>query len=246
MSTQYWLWRFVSQWRKAKLLHMVLLLLMIVNLYVFQRAGRPLLMTYRAVGSGEELLPSLLPFLLCFTPVICSFTSLLLHVFALSLFLLTIRTPCPCAGTGQKEFLAKKTAFGGSEIPLTQEQVDASLSRGQEVLHIPHVLGAIAFFHNVPATVTGGQNVKLTATLLAKIFQRDIKTWDHPDILAVNPGLTFPAGQNIHVYHHTLDSSSTSLVSQYFDVVAGSVWRLGVNKLLQWPAGQPRLFVGLL
>jgi len=154
-----------------------------------ERLGGPLLMTYRAVGSG----------------------------------------------TGQKEFLASKNAFGGSEIPLSQTQASTF---GKEVLHIPHVLGAIAFFHSVPASVTGDKSVRLTPTLLAKIFQRDITTWDHPDILAVNPGLTFPAGQAISVYHRKLGSSSTSLISQYFDAVVGSdVWKLGVNKLLNWPEG---------
>jgi ABC-type phosphate transport system substrate-binding protein len=62
--------------------------------------------------------------------------------------------------------------------------------------------------------VTG---VELTACLLARIFSRDIKTWDHADIMAANPKLIVPAGEPILVYHRVLGSSTTGGIHTHHD-----------------------------
>ena len=116
--------------------------------------------------------------------------------------------------------------------------MEQATTYGNEVLHIPHVLGAIGFFHSIPSNVNAGKEVNLTPTLLAKIFQREIKEWDHEDIKAINPDLSVPAGQKITVYHRRLGSSSTHLISEYLAGAAADVWKLGVNKVLTWPAGK--------
>lgn len=137
------------------------------------------------------------------------------------------------SSTGLAEFLAGASDFGASEIPLSPAQRDAF---GQETLHIPHVLGAIGFFHKVPLSTNGGKEIELTAELLARIFSRDIKTWDHPDILAANANLKVPKAQAITVVHRVLGSSSTSLISEYFELLAKPHWPLGVGSILAWPA----------
>jgi ABC-type phosphate transport system substrate-binding protein len=82
-------------------------------------------------------------------------------------------------------------------------------------VHVPFALGAIGFFHSVPADAVPTGELKLDACLLSKIFQRRIKTWDHADIMALNPGLTVPAGTKIRVVHRILGSSSTSGATEY-------------------------------
>ena len=132
------------------------------------------------------------------------------------------------SGTGQAEFLAKVNDFGASEVPLSQTQRDAY---GAPHLHLPAHLGAISIFHNIPATELGSSGkLNMTGELLAKIFQRDITTWDHPDILVENPNMNVPADQNIGVVHRNLGSSSTSLTTQYLDIAGNGAWRLGVGK----------------
>lgn len=137
------------------------------------------------------------------------------------------------SSTGKKEFVAGITDFGGSELPLSATELSES---GGEVLHFPHVLGAISIFHSVPGDSRSGLRVNMTAEVLAKVFQRDITTWDHPEIVASNPNLNVPVNQNINVVHRVLGSSSTSLTSQYLSIAAADVWRLGQGSVLDWPA----------
>ena len=137
------------------------------------------------------------------------------------------------SSTGKKEFVAGVSDFGGSELPLSATEI---ADAGGEVLHFPHVLGAISFFHSIPSDATGGNGLNMTAELLAKVYQRDIKTWDHPDILVSNPNLNVPKDQNINVVHRVLGSSSTSLTAEYLNKAAAGIWRLGTGSTLNWPS----------
>jgi ABC-type phosphate transport system substrate-binding protein len=100
---------------------------------------------------------------------------------------------------------------------------------GKSFVTIPFQLGAISFFHNVPG-VPDGKALDLQPCVLAKIFTRKIKTWDHADILSSNPGFSPPAGKEITVVRRIYGSSSTSLISQYLYKVCPSDWDIGVGK----------------
>ena len=137
------------------------------------------------------------------------------------------------SSTGQFEFLnadegyAGNTHFGSGDIPLKQDDYDAVNAAGRTVLHFPFMIGAVTFFHSVPglpAESTLGLN--MTACLLARVFSRDITTWDHPDLLAVNPGLAefVPAGKNIQVGHRTKGSSSTFAVTSFMHAGCPASW----------------------
>jgi ABC-type phosphate transport system substrate-binding protein len=81
---------------------------------------------------------------------------------------------------------------------------------GIEMIHLPVLLGAVSFFHSVP----GVEKLNLTSCLLARIFSRDITSWDDPDILLKNPALqTSPTGLDITVVHRVKGSSSTDGVT---------------------------------
>jgi len=123
--------------------------------------------------------------------------------------------------------LARVNDWGASELPLSSAEMD---QYGETLLHIPHVVGTISIFHSVPNT-----KVNLTATLLAKIFQRDITTWDHADIKAKNPNLNVPAGQNINVVHRVKGSSSTDITTAYLEIAARNDWTLGSGSTVAWP-----------
>merc|ERR1719214_566276 len=86
-------------------------------------------------------------------------------------------------------------------------------ANSREMVHLPFVVGAIAVFHSVPGTATSTP-IDLDACTLAKVFSRQITTWDHPDIKALNPGMTMPS-QAIVVVRRVLGSSSTSGLTNY-------------------------------
>ena len=144
-----------------------------------ERAGKPVRMTYRAVGSG----------------------------------------------TGQTEFIGDVSDFGSADIPLSSSQHG---SLGGNVVQVPFQLGAVSFFHNVAADDLGvAGRLNLTSCTLAKIFLREITTWDDATIVAENPNLSVPAGQPITIIHRSDGSSSTYGITSYLSVACPAVWTGG-------------------
>merc|ERR1719201_2794184 len=87
-------------------------------------------------------------------------------------------------------------------------------ANGREMVHVPFVVGAIAVFHSVPG-VTEDAPIDLDACTLAKVFSRQITTWDDPAIKALNPNIDVPAGVGITVLHRLKSSSSTAGLANY-------------------------------
>jgi len=145
------------------------------------------------------------------------------------------------SSTGQKEFLGDTnnyTAlndFGAGDIPMTLDRYTGVTTHGRTMLHIPFAMGGIAVFHSVPASTIGGQDLDLTGCLLARIFSRDITRWDHPDIIAINPGFTYTG--DIKVVHRVRGSSSTAGFTQYLAQKCPASWTLGSGSTIVWPAG---------
>lgn len=136
------------------------------------------------------------------------------------------------SGTGIAEFLGKEILdangtemttyeayndFGAGDIPIDTEDRSAWISRGIEFVQLPFVLSAVSFFHNLPGVAaSGSQGLNMTACLLSQIFRANITTWDHPDILAINPGLSVPTPDYpIYVGHRVKGSSSTDAITNY-------------------------------
>lgn len=141
-----------------------------------ERAGKPVRMTYRAVGSG----------------------------------------------TGQTEFIGEVSDFGSADIPLSSSQHSGFAGT---VVQVPFQLGAVSFFHNVAADDLGvAGRLNLTSCTLAKIFRRDITTWDHATIVAENPNLSVPAGQPITIIHRSDGSSSTYGITSYLYEACPEFW----------------------
>ena len=151
--------------------------------------------------------------------------------------------PTSGSSTGQKDFKADQNHFGAGDIPFKTADYDiVTTTKSKPFFHIPFQLGAIGIFHSVPDSA--GSKVDLDGCTLAKIFSRQIKFWDHADIIALNPTLSIPANTPIKVATRTLGSSSTSLTTQYLDLMAGasstdctSAWTLGSGSTITWPEG---------
>ena len=138
------------------------------------------------------------------------------------------------SSTGIKEFVGADNGyepyshFGSGDIVVPTADYTDLNNAGKSFVTIPFQLGAISFFHNVPG-VPDGKALDLQPCVLAKIFTRKIKTWDHADILSSNPGFSPPAGKEITVVRRIYGSSSTSLISQYLHKVCPSDWDIGVG-----------------
>eukprot|EP00931_Biecheleriopsis_adriatica_P061517 TRINITY_DN3698_c0_g1_i5.p1 TRINITY_DN3698_c0_g1~~TRINITY_DN3698_c0_g1_i5.p1 ORF type:complete len:412 (+),score=87.28 TRINITY_DN3698_c0_g1_i5:401-1636(+) len=149
------------------------------------------------------------------------------------------------SGTGQYEFIGAANGFkpynqdfGSGDIPIDAADYAALTGAGEGVMHFPFQMAAMSIFHNIPGLPkTGAGALKLTPCVLAKIFKRDIKTWDDQEIMALNPELNVPTGQDIKVYHRVLGSSTTGGVTTYLNAACPSVWTADlVGKTITWPS----------
>ncbi len=139
---------------------------------------------------------------------------------------LTITYNATGSGTGKKDFGSNLNDFAGTDSLV--KDIDGP-SAGS-FLYVPTVASPITESYNL----SGVYKLQLSPETLAKIFQRDIKTWDDAAIKADNPGVNLPA-KNITVAHRSDGSGTTSNFTRYLNVAARDVWKLGSGDTVKWP-----------
>ncbi|HEY6593104.1 MAG TPA: phosphate ABC transporter substrate-binding protein PstS [Asanoa sp.] len=130
------------------------------------------------------------------------------------------------SGTGKKEFGSGLTDFAGSDSLVKDGDGPASGS----FLYVPTVAAPITVSYNLQ----GVDNLQLSPDTLAKIFQRDIKTWNDPAIAADNPAAQLPS-KPIVVAHRSDGSGTTNNFTKYLKKAAPS-WKLSSGDTVAWPA----------
>jgi phosphate transport system substrate-binding protein len=135
------------------------------------------------------------------------------------------------SGGGIRQFTDRTVDFGASDGPMTDSQITA---QGNNVLHIPTVLGSVVPVYNVPGVA---QRLKFTGEVLAGIFLGQITKWNDSRITAVNPGVSLP-DQDIVVVHRSDGSGTTYIWTDYLSKVSPD-WasRVGKGTAVSWPVG---------
>ncbi|MEU9122776.1 phosphate ABC transporter substrate-binding protein PstS [Streptomyces sp. NPDC048506] len=136
------------------------------------------------------------------------------------------------SGAGQDDFLAGRTAFAGSDSPMTADQVDQSkkaCSGSGHAIHLPMVGGPIAVGFNLP----GVDRLVLDAPTLAKIFDSRITKWNDPSIAQLNKGVKLPPTA-IQQFHRSDSSGTTDNFTSYLAEAAPDAWTYGHGK--EWAA----------
>ena len=136
------------------------------------------------------------------------------------------------SGTGRSNLAAGTVNFAGSDSPIPS--TETANFGGKSVLYFPVLIGPITMSYNL----SGVSDLKLTPTLIAKIFQGQIKTWNDPAIKAVNPGVTLP-GTAITLAVRS-DSSGTTQNFSLFLKDAAPNWTLGSSSTIKWPPSAHR------
>ena len=106
--------------------------------------------------------------------------------------------------------------------------------------------GAFLYFPTVSAPITvsynlaGVDTLQLSPETVAKIFQREIKTWDDPAIVAENAAVKDKLKGNIVVARRSDGSGTTENFTIFLDKSVGSggsgVWKLKKGSTVEWPA----------
>ncbi len=116
---------------------------------------------------------------------------------------------------------------------------DATVSAAEA----PKYKGPYLYFPTVAAPITvsyhlnGVEGLQLSPTTIAKIFERQIKTWNAPEIAADNPGVKLPSTA-ITVAHRSDSSGTTSNFTTFLEMAAGSAWTLDAGSTVNWPADE--------
>jgi len=134
------------------------------------------------------------------------------------------------SGAGLARIQAGEVDFGGSDVPLSADE----LSRHQ-LLQFPALVGGVVPVLNIKGIAPG--ELVLDGAVLADIYLGRVRHWNDPAITALNPTLSLPP-QNITVVHRSEASGTTALWSDYL-AQASAEWRstVGTGTSLVWPLG---------
>src|SRR6476646_11871683 len=117
------------------------------------------------------------------------------------------------SGGGIQQLTHKTVDFGDSDAPLNEEQTKEI---GSPVLHIPMCSGAVVISYNLPELK---DTLRLTPDVIANIFLGKIKSWNDPQIAAVNSGVQLPSTP-IVVAHRSDGSGTTNIFTTYLSKVS--------------------------
>ena len=136
------------------------------------------------------------------------------------------------SGGGIKQLQEQTVDFGGTDAPMTDEQMGAA--KGGAILHFPTVLGGVSITYNLPGVT---QPIKLTGPVIADIFLGKITKWNDPQISALNRGVALP-DLDIAVAHRSEASGTTFIFTDYLTSVSPE-WAKGPGKAttVNWPVG---------
>jgi phosphate transport system substrate-binding protein len=133
------------------------------------------------------------------------------------------------SGKGRQDFADQVTDYGCTD-GLYKDEEKAKV-KGGEFLYVPVLLGAITISYNLD----GVDKLQLSSEVIAKIFQREIKKWNDPAIVADNPGVKLPA-TDIVVAHRSDGSGTTAQFTLYLDMAATGTWKLKNGSTIEWAA----------
>jgi phosphate transport system substrate-binding protein len=134
------------------------------------------------------------------------------------------------SGGGIKQIKAKTVTFGASDAPLSGKELDES-----GLAQFPMVMGGIVPVVNLDGIKPG--ELVIDGPTLAKMFMGEIKAWNDPVLVKLNPNVKLP-DQAIAVVHRSDGSGTTFNFTTYLsDVSADWKSKVGVSTAVQWPMG---------
>jgi len=114
------------------------------------------------------------------------------------------------SGGGVKGWQQNTVDFGASDAFLLDSEITAAAANGVPV-EIPVAFGAVVVAYNLKGL---SAPLKMTADIVAGIFDGKITKWNDAAIAAANAGVTLPAS-DISVVHRSDGSGTTSIFTTY-------------------------------
>ena len=132
------------------------------------------------------------------------------------------------SGDGIKQAIARSVAFGGTDAPLTAEELAK-----HRLVQIPTAVGGVVPVVNLPGVANN--RLLLDGPLLADLFAGKLTRWNDPRIAALNPGIALPATAVQRVVRSD-KSGTTDGFSRYLATVSAAFKsEVGAGQLPKWP-----------
>lgn len=128
---------------------------------------------------------------------------------------------------GIKNIKEKTVDFGGSDAPLTGEELEEA-----GLVQFPMVIGGVVPIYNLKGVGPG--ELRLTGKVLADIYEGKITRWDDADIKELNPDVALPAEEITPVVRAD-GSGTTWIFTNYLSKVSSSfAQNVGNDKKPGW------------
>jgi phosphate transport system substrate-binding protein len=134
------------------------------------------------------------------------------------------------SGGGIKQIIANTVTFGATDAPLKPEDLEKN-----GLVQWPQVMGGIVPVINLDGVAAG--DLVIDGPSLAKIFLGDIKTWNDPVLVKLNPSVKLPDSP-IAVVHRSDGSGTSFNFTDYLSKVSAD-WKskVGSAAAVEWPLG---------
>lgn len=134
------------------------------------------------------------------------------------------------SGAGVKQIQSRTVVFGATDAPLTVDQLEKD-----GLVQWPQVMGALVAIVNVEGVKQG--EMVLDGPTLARIYLGEIKSWNDPAIVKLNPNLKLPNAA-IAVVRRSDGSGTTFVWTTYLSEVSDA-WKskVGAGTAVEWPVG---------
>lgn len=134
------------------------------------------------------------------------------------------------SGAGLRQIEAKTVAFGASDMPLKDEDLEK-----KGLVQFPTVIGGVVPVVNIKGVAPG--QLKLSGKLLGDIYLGTIKKWNDPAIKAMNPDAALPDA-DISIVRRADGSGTTFIFTNYLSKV-NPEWKtkVGEGTAVNWPVG---------
>ena len=132
------------------------------------------------------------------------------------------------SGGGVRNLRDKIVDFAGSDAFLSE------MAEMNPVIHVPTCMGAVVLAYNLD----GVNELNLSGEVIADIFAGEIKMWNDPRLVALNPDVKLPEEAIIPVFRS--DGSGTTFVFTDYLTKVSSNWasKFGAGKSVNFPSGQ--------
>jgi phosphate transport system substrate-binding protein len=131
---------------------------------------------------------------------------------------------------GIQQVIAGKVNIGASDAYMS----DADITQHAQIINVPLAIAAQTVNYNVPGL--NGAHLKLDGPTLAGIYSGSVRTWNAPQIAALNPGVSLPDHAIVPV--RRAEGSGDTFVFTQFLTFSTPTWETdhGFGTTIGWPA----------